>query len=119
MLKEFMSIFGGAPGYQYLYDSPLIKDRAEAQEIIDFYLSGKENPINPRKSDGHSVISIEQVYDYAASGNAEGSPIMRYFEEAGLELKCLAFQGFDSTNPEGANHCTEHNIAVGSGIKRP
>jgi len=44
---------------------------------------------------------------------------MRYLEEAGLELKCLAFQDFDFTNPEGANHCVEHNIAVGSGIKLP
>lgn len=68
---------------------------------------------------GRSVLSTEQVYDYIASGNAEGSPIMRYLEEAGLELKCLAFQDFDFTNPEGANHCVEHNLAVGSGIKLP
>lgn len=68
---------------------------------------------------GRSVLSTEQVYDYVASGNAEGSPIMRYLEEAGLELKCLAFQDFDFTNPEGANHCTVHNLALGSGIKLP
>ncbi|MBT3339048.1 MAG: hypothetical protein HN855_12710 [Anaerolineae bacterium] len=68
---------------------------------------------------GRSVLSTKQVYDYVSSGNAEGSPIMRYLEEAGLELKCLAFQDFDFTNPEGANHCVEHNLAVGSGIILP
>jgi hypothetical protein len=68
---------------------------------------------------GRSVLSTEQVYDYIESGNAEGSPVMRYLEEAGLELKCLAFKDFDFTNPKGNNHCTEHNIDVGSGIKFP
>jgi hypothetical protein len=68
---------------------------------------------------GRSILSTEQVYDYIATGNAEGSPVMRYLEEAGLELKCLAFQDFDFANPEGKNHCTEHNIDVGSGIKFP
>ena len=68
---------------------------------------------------GRSILSTEQVYDYIASGEAEGSPIMRYLEEAGLELKCLAFQDFDFTNPEGGNHCVEHEIEVGSGIKVP
>ncbi len=68
---------------------------------------------------GRSILSTEQVYDYIASGEAEGSPVMRYLEEAGLELKCLAFQGFDFTNPEGGNHCIELEIEVGSGIKVP
>lgn len=74
---------------------------------------------NAATVDARSLLSTEQVYDYVASGEAEGSAIMRYFEEAELELKCLAFQDFDFTNPEGQNHCTEHGIAVGSGIKLP
>lgn len=68
---------------------------------------------------GRSILSTEQVYDYIASGEAEGSPVMRYLEEAELELKCLAFQDFDFTNPEGNNHCEEHGIEVGAGIKLP
>ncbi|MBC8508111.1 MAG: hypothetical protein ISR58_06750 [Anaerolineales bacterium] len=68
---------------------------------------------------GRSILSTEQVYDYIASGNAEGSPVMRYLEEAGLELKCLAFVDFDFSNPQGANHCEDHDLAVESGIKTP
>ena len=68
---------------------------------------------------GRSVLSTEQVYDYIASGEAEGSPVVRYLEEAGLELKCLAFIDFDFTNPEGNNHCEEHNLEMGSGIELP
>lgn len=68
---------------------------------------------------GRSILSTEQLYDYIASGTAEGSPVMRYLEEAGLELKCLAFKDFDFTNPEGGNHCQEHGIEVGSGIQMP
>ena len=68
---------------------------------------------------GRSILSTKQVYDYIASGEAKGSPVIRYLEEAGLELKCLAFKDFDFTNPEGGNHCEEHNIEVGSGIKLP
>ena len=68
---------------------------------------------------GRSILSTPQVYDYIASGKAEGSPIMRYLEEAGLELSCLAFKDFDFTNPEGGNHCEEHQLDVGAGIKLP
>ncbi len=66
-----------------------------------------------------SVLSIEQVYDYVAKRPTEGSPVMRFLEEAELELKCLAFVEFDFTNPEGRNHAKEHNIKVGSGIRLP
>jgi hypothetical protein len=69
--------------------------------------------------DGRSVLSTGQVYDYIATGAAEGSPIARYLEEAGLELKCLAFVDFDFTNPEGANHCADHGLVQGSGITLP
>lgn len=68
---------------------------------------------------GRSILSTSQVYDYIASGNAEGSPVMRYLEEAGLELKCLPFTDFDFTNPEGANHCQELCIVEGTGILLP
>lgn len=43
----------------------------------------------------------------------------RYLDEAELELKCLAFQKFDFTNPEGANLCAENGFNSGSGIKLP
>jgi len=69
--------------------------------------------------DSRSILSTKQVYDYVASGPTDGSPVMRFLEEADLELKCLAFVDFDFTNPEGSNHCEEHNLAVGSGIKIP
>ena len=72
-----------------------------------------------RPSMPRSILSNAQVYDYIAGGPTDGSPVMRYLEEAGLELKCLAFVDFDFTNPEGKNHCEEQNIAVGSGIKTP
>jgi len=66
-----------------------------------------------------SILSIEQVYDYIASAPTKGSPVMRFLEEAELELKCLAFVDFDFTNPEGRNHCKEHNLDAGCGIKLP
>jgi len=68
---------------------------------------------------GPSILSTEQVYDYIVGGQAEGSPVISYLEEAGLELKCLAFKDFDFTNPEGGTHCEEHNLEVGSGIELP
>jgi hypothetical protein len=69
--------------------------------------------------DGRAVLSTRQVWDYVASGDAEGSPIARYLEEAELELKCLAFVDFDFTNPEGANHCADHGLVEGSGLVLP
>lgn len=64
-----------------------------------------------------SILSAEQVYDYAGSKPTEGSPVARFLDEAELELKCLAFLDFDFTNPQGGNHAKEHGIEVGSGIK--
>ena len=69
--------------------------------------------------DRRAILSTAQVYDYIASGEAQGSSVVRYLEEAELELKCLAFRDFDFTNPEGKNHCEEHGILSGSGIKLP
>ncbi len=65
------------------------------------------------------VLSSKQVYEYVAGNPTAGSPVMRFLEEAELELKCLAFVDYDFTNPSGRNHAKEHNIDVGSGIKMP
>ena len=65
------------------------------------------------------ILSIEQVYDYVADHPTESSPVMRFLEEAELELKCLALVNFDFTNPSGQNHCKDYNIETGSGIKLP
>ena len=69
--------------------------------------------------DRSAILSTAQVYDYIASGAAQGSPVARYLEEAELELKCLAFREFNFTNPEGLNHCEAHGLQSGSGIKLP
>ena len=45
--------------------------------------------------------------------------MLKYLEEAELELKCLAFKNFDFTNPEGENHCVVHGLAQGSGLLIP
>jgi len=93
--------------------------REEWLEITEVLTLNKIKTKHADKINGRSILSTEQVYDYVVSGKAEGSPVMRYLEEAGLELKCLAFKDFNFTNPEGNNHCIEHNIDVGSGIKIP
>lgn len=93
--------------------------REEWLEITEVLTLNKIKTKDADEINGRSILSTEQVYDYVASGKAEGSPVMRYLEEAGLELKCLAFKDFSFTNPEGNNHCIEHNIDVGSGIKIP
>ena len=45
--------------------------------------------------------------------------MMKYLEEGELELKCIAFKGFDFTNPEGDDHCAIHSLPVGSGLVLP
>jgi len=87
--------------------------------ITEFLTINNIKTVDAAEINGRSILSTEQIYDYIASGEAEGSPVMRYLEEAGLELKCLAFKDFDFTNPQGANHCQEHGIEVGSGIEMP
>ena len=68
-----------------------------------------------------SILSSEQVYDYVAREPREGSPVMRFLDEAELELKCLAF--VDVKIPAAAaamaRHSKEHNIDAGSGIQLP
>jgi len=68
--------------------------------------------LNPR-----AILSSRQVYEYAKSRPMEGSPVMRYLEEAELELKCLTFVNFNFVNPEGHNHCEEQGIQQGKGLR--
>ncbi len=93
--------------------------REEWIEITEVLALNKIKTKDADEINRRGILSTIQVYDYVASGKAEGSSVMRYLEEAGLELKCLAFKNFNFTNPEGNNHCIEHNIDVGSGIKIP
>lgn len=58
------------------------------------------------------------IYDHI-SGGPDFHPMMKYLEEAELELKCLALKDFNFVNPEGVNHCRVHGIVEGSGLKLP
>ncbi len=78
------------------------------------------NSIKIKGSEGRGprkILSTTQVYDYIKSKPKRGSPVMRYLEEAELELKCLAFTNIDLTNPKGDNHCLQHGLQQGVGIK--
>jgi hypothetical protein len=66
-----------------------------------------------------SIFSSNQVYDYVASSPKHGSPVMRFLEEAELELKCLAFIDFDFINPHGDNHCKNLSLPIGQGLTLP
>ncbi len=69
-----------------------------------------------------TILSIEQVYDYIKRRPREGSPVMRFLEEAELELKCLALDPSKSQIGGGQNmsqHCEEHGKPMGSGLKLP
>ena len=69
-----------------------------------------------------TILSIEQVYDYIKRRPREGSPVMRFLEEAELELKCLALDTTKSPVGGGQNmiqHCQEHGKPMGSGLKLP
>ncbi len=63
--------------------------------------------------------SSDGIFTHLQDG-ADYHPMLKYLEEAELELKCLAFESsFDFTNPEGENHCEIHSITQGSGITLP
>jgi len=64
------------------------------------------------------VYSTEGIYELLKAGE-DFHPMMKYLEEAELELKCIAFQGFDFTNPEGDDHCAIHGLPVGQGLNLP
>ena len=64
------------------------------------------------------VYSTEGIYELLKAGE-DFHPMMKYLEEAELELKCIAFQDFDFTNPEGDDHCAIHGLPVGQGLVLP
>lgn len=64
------------------------------------------------------VYSTEGIYDLLRAGE-NLHPMMKYLEEAELELKCIAFEDFDFTNPEGDDHCAIHDLPVGQGLSLP
>jgi hypothetical protein len=63
--------------------------------------------------------SSSGIYDHLKNDGEDLHPMMKYLEEAELELKCLAFTQFDFTNPDGQNHCQIHNLDEGSGLVLP
>ena len=63
--------------------------------------------------------STSGIYDHLKNDGEDLHPMMKYLEEAELELKCLAFTQFDFTNPDGQNHCQIHNLDEGSGLILP
>ena len=65
------------------------------------------------------VYSTDGIYEHLTTDGADENAMLKYLEEAELELKCLAFVGFDFTNPDGANHCVTHGLAQGSGLVIP
>ena len=57
------------------------------------------------------------IYEHLVTDGKDFHPMMKYLEEAELELKCLAFDAsFDFTNPEGDNHCVTHGFQQGKGL---
>ena len=64
------------------------------------------------------VYSTQGIFDLLTRGE-NYHPMMKYLEEAELELKCIAFQDFDFTNPEGDDHCAIHALPVGQGLLLP
>jgi hypothetical protein len=63
--------------------------------------------------------SSDEIYEHLKTNGEDFHAMMKYLEEAELELKCYAFKDFDFTNPEGKNHCQECNIDEGSGLIFP
>jgi hypothetical protein len=64
------------------------------------------------------VYSKDGIFNLLSSGE-NLHPMMKYLEEAELELKCIAFEGFDFTNPKGDDHCVIHDLPVGQGLTLP
>ena len=103
----------------YNFENTPKKEWQELTQVL------KVNKIKTTPAQGfgpRSVLSLEQVYDYIKRRPREGSPVMRFLEEAELELKCLAFDPVKS--PIGgvqnmAQHCREHGKPMGSGLKLP
>ena len=64
------------------------------------------------------VYSTEGIYDLLRAGE-DFHPMMKFLEEAELELKCIAFESFDFTNPDGEDHCAIHELPTGQGLVLP
>jgi len=82
-------------------------------------INGIKTTQNLTGSPRDRFYSSDGIYDHAKRRGPDLHPMMRYLEEAELELKCLALKGFNFRNPEGVNHCQEHSLKEGSGIKMP
>ena len=65
------------------------------------------------------VYSTDGIYEHLTNDGPDHNAMLKYLEEAELELKCLAFIDFDFTNPEGENHCDIHGLVQGSGLILP
>ena len=63
--------------------------------------------------------SAEGIYERLTTNGPDFHPMMKFLEEAEIELKCLAFTGYDFTNPEGDNHCDIYGFPEGSGVVYP
>jgi len=65
------------------------------------------------------VYSTDGIYEHLTTDGPDENAMLKYLEEAELELKCLAFIDFDFTNPDDENHCAIHGLAEGSGLIIP
>ena len=103
----------------YNFNDTTKKEWLELTQIL------KINKIKTMAAPGigpRSILSAQQVYDYIKRNPREGSPVMRFLEEAELELKCLALDATKSPVGGGQNmsqHCQEHGKPMGSGLKLP
>ncbi len=64
------------------------------------------------------VYSTDGIYELLQDGE-NFHPMMKFLEEAELELKCIAFVDFDFTNPDGDDHCAIHSLPVSAGLVLP
>ena len=103
----------------YNFNNTTKKEWLELAQILKI----NKIKITPAQGIGpRTILSIEQVYDYIKRRPREGSPVMRFLEEAELELKCLALDPSKSPVGGGQNmtqHCEEHRKPIGSGLKIP
>jgi len=81
-------------------------------------LNGIKTTQNLSGTPKEQFYSTDGIYEHLLAG-PDFHPMMKYLEEAELELKCLAFVDFDFVNPEGDDHCATHGLEVGSGLVLP
>ncbi len=88
----------------------------ELTEILT--LNGIKTEQDLSGSPPEQVYSTAGIFEYLRAGEGFHA-MMKFLEEAELELKCLAFENFNFTNPEGDNHCEIHGLIEGSGLQLP